>query len=94
MRPTPCKPPETLYPPLPNFPPACSIVNTTSTAGIPALWLIPTASPRKRFGMGINMNEETMNNTAVDHEYGADQIQILEGLEAVRKRPGYIPYTV
>lgn len=34
------------------------------------------------------MNEETMNNTMVDHEYGADQIQILEGLEAVRKRPG------
>ncbi|MCH5339929.1 MAG: DNA topoisomerase (ATP-hydrolyzing) subunit B [Acetatifactor sp.] len=29
-----------------------------------------------------------MNNTAVDHEYGADEIQILEGLEAVRKRPG------
>ncbi|MCM1219173.1 MAG: DNA topoisomerase (ATP-hydrolyzing) subunit B [Lachnospiraceae bacterium] len=24
----------------------------------------------------------------MDHEYGADQIQILEGLEAVRKRPG------
>ncbi len=34
------------------------------------------------------MSEETLNNTAVDHEYGADQIQILEGLEAVRKRPG------
>ena len=34
------------------------------------------------------MSEETMNNTTVDHEYGADQIQILEGLEAVRKRPG------
>ncbi len=26
--------------------------------------------------------------TAVNQEYGADQIQILEGLEAVRKRPG------
>lgn len=34
------------------------------------------------------MSGETMNNTVVDHEYGADQIQILEGLEAVRKRPG------
>ena len=34
------------------------------------------------------MSEETINNTAVDHEYGADEIQILEGLEAVRKRPG------
>ena len=34
------------------------------------------------------MGEEHISNTAVDHEYGADQIQILEGLEAVRKRPG------
>lgn len=33
------------------------------------------------------MSEEG-NNTAVENEYGADQIQILEGLEAVRKRPG------
>ena len=29
-----------------------------------------------------------MKTTEVNHEYGADQIQILEGLEAVRKRPG------
>ncbi len=29
-----------------------------------------------------------MTNTAVTHEYGAEQITVLEGLEAVRKRPG------
>ncbi len=34
------------------------------------------------------MSEQAMSNTAVENEYGADQIQILEGLEAVRKRPG------
>ncbi len=34
------------------------------------------------------MSEELLQNSGVENEYGADQIQILEGLEAVRKRPG------
>ena len=43
--PTPWRPPETLYPPPPNLPPAWRIVNTTSTAGIPAFSCIPTGIP-------------------------------------------------
>ena len=30
----------------------------------------------------------TNRETATDHKYGGEQIQVLEGLEAVRKRPG------
>ena len=33
-------------------------------------------------------NAAEIESAHVDNEYGADQIQILEGLEAVRKRPG------
>ena len=39
-------------------------------------------------GVTINTAENAVEITAVEGEYGAGQIQILEGLEAVRMRPG------
>lgn len=39
-------------------------------------------------GVRINLDDVGAEVSAVDGEYGAEQIQVLEGLEAVRKRPG------
>jgi DNA gyrase subunit B len=36
----------------------------------------------------MSEQQELNSTTAVDHEYSASEIQVLEGLEAVRKRPG------
>ena len=44
--PTPCKPPDTEYPPSPNFPPACKTVRTTSSAGFFSTGWISTGIPR------------------------------------------------
>ena len=41
-----------------------------------------------RCGMADEMELNPEQITAVTEEYGEEQIQVLEGLEAVRKRPG------
>ena len=44
--PTPCRPPETAYPPPPNLPPACRIVSTTSTVDFFSSGWMSTGMPR------------------------------------------------
>ena len=60
---------------------------------------LPEAAPQKEVedltdkdldttGVEIHTDESSAEVTAVEADYGAEQIQILEGLEAVRMRPG------
>ena len=46
-----------------------------------------TASPQGEACFNLTKGVIKMSDK-VTHEYGATQIQVLEGLEAVRKRPG------
>ena len=73
--PTPCKPPETLYPPPPNFPPACNIVIITSTVGFFIFGCIPTGIPLPSSTTSIELS--TLIVTTIFLQYPARASSIL-----------------
>lgn len=48
----------------------------------------PSTSPSTESGQDSGIKREVSEKIKISADYGADDIQILEGLEAVRKRPG------
>ena len=69
---------------LPNKTPQSGVFGRADLARLIAL----SGRPTRRAGAQFHMTIRSEQFRGPEHEYGADEIQVLEGLEAVRKRPG------
>ncbi len=91
--PTPCRPPVALYEPAPNLPPACSLVNTTSTPDRPVRGSMSTGMPRATSSTAMlpSALSATVMRSPKPPSASSTQLSMISHMQCIRPRVSVEP---